>query len=39
MEKYTMLKVAIIKIPIIKNHFAAAFSINLLKVSPNLKDR
>tara|TARA_B110000971_G_C19644854_1_gene335074 strand:- start:3 stop:287 length:285 start_codon:yes stop_codon:yes gene_type:complete len=37
--KYITQKITTIKIPKTVNHFAASVCINLLNVSPNLKDR
>ena len=37
--KYKVIAIATIISPAIANHFAASFSINLLKVSPNLNDK
>ena len=37
--KYIVIAIATIISPAIENHFAASFSINLLKVSPNLNDK
>ena len=37
--KYIVIAIATIVSPAIVNHFAASFSINSLKISPNLNDK
>ena len=37
--KYIVTAIATIISPAIENHFAESFSINLLKISPNLNDK